>query len=963
MRLLRVALTDVRGVTSSEVRFARDGVTVVAAPNESGKTTLLDAVDVLLEYKDSSRAQRVKDLQPVDRDVPSTIEVELTCGAYHLTCTKTYNHGSGTVLTIHAPQPETVRGTEAHDRLRQLLGAEVDLALYRALRFTQGRDLEPVAFGDSDVLAARLDAVAGGAGSADDRGLLERATAEFQRWFTPTGLPGQAIRTAERELADAEEAHAVLADRVAELQRDVDELARIERELPALHRARTDELAPRLAAARDAVAGVREARATVDTRRAEQASAVATHRAAIAAAERRTQLSAEVARLRRQVADEDAELTPARQRLTELEQVLASADADLTAASRAETLARQRAEDAELEVDLLVARRERDRLAARQQRVTELLASARDAEQALAALRLDDDRLEEIRAAASSVAVARATLAAGAPNLELAAHRDLELVVDGRTVTVAAGRSVTHTVGGQLTLSVPGVADLVLRAGTSADELHRAVTAAEARLRAACHAAGVADAADAERVAEARRRHLALIEQRDRELARELEGRSEAQLATELRAAEDRLRSLAAHRSSHPRPADGRLDAARDHLAAARDGVAEATADVVAARSARDQAAAAVHEQRTQVEVADARSQACRADLGRAEQQLTDQRADRDDDALAAAVAAARVAEQAAADALADACTALDAMDPAAVERDAARRVAELDEIEQRLGRLEQQQAVLRERLRLGGEEGLGERLQDAEDRRRRAHADHRRTHARAAAARLLLEELTRAREEAYQAYRAPLRDRTTELARPLFGEDVTIELDEELRIVGRTVGGVTLGWEQLSAGAREQLAILAGLAAAQLAGDDGVPFVLDDVLGYTDPGRLQRLGAILGRTTGAQVIVLTCDADRFRSVPAAATVELGADRKDAAAPTPTPAPTPEPASPPRVVPAASPAPAASQRSEPGDARPPAPDRRGGRRGPPPATERRRRDPVPAGLAEASPLQLDLDGT
>jgi hypothetical protein len=134
---------------------------------------LLDAVDVLLTTKDSSNARAVKDLQPADRDVPSTIEVELTCGAYHLTCRKTYNRQRGTVLTIHAPTAQTLRGREAHDRLRAILEADVDLDLYDALRFTQGRELPAVGFGDSDVLAARLDAAAccsASASSSDSSG-------------------------------------------------------------------------------------------------------------------------------------------------------------------------------------------------------------------------------------------------------------------------------------------------------------------------------------------------------------------------------------------------------------------------------------------------------------------------------------------------------------------------------------------------------------------------------------------------------------------------------------------------------------------------------------------------------------------------------------------------------------------------------------------------------------------------
>jgi hypothetical protein len=953
MRLLRVALTDVRGVASSEVRFARDGVTVVEAPNESGKSTLLEAVDVLLEYKDSSKAQRVKDLQPADRDVPSTIEVELTCGPYHLTCTKTYNHRPGTVLTIHAPQQETLRGTDAHDHLRAILESDVDLALYQALRFTQGRDLEAVAFGGSDVLAARLDAAAGGAGAPDDRGLLERATAEYGRWFTPTGLPGQALRAAEQELAEAEERHAAFAARVTELQQDVDELAQLERELPALHRQRTEELAPQLAAARDAVARVREARAAVGTRQAEQASATAARAAADDAVARRRALVASVEGIRTQLAAAAADLVPARERLRELEATRETVEGDLVAALDAAERERRRADQAQLLVDLLEARRERDRLAGQQQRVTELVEQARDAELALAELRLDDARLEEIRSASEALRVAQAALAAGAPTVELLAHRDLELVVDGRTVTVPAGGMLQHTVGEQLALAVPQVADLEVRAGTSADELQQAVAAAEVRLRTACEAAGVEDADRAEVVAETRRQHLAVLARRDAELARELDGRSPEQLVRELQAAEDRLRGLEA-RCPDGTPADHALPAARDELAAGKAAAEDASAALMAARTARDRLAGTVHEQRTRVGVTEARHRSCEEELARAEQQLGEQRATCDDDALAAAAAAAAAAEQAADAALAAADAELRSMDATAVERDAAVLVAQLEELQQRIGEREQRQAALRERLRLSGEEGLGERLQDAEDRRLRAQLDHRRTTARAAAARLLLEELTRAREEAYERYRAPLRDRITEQARLLFEAEVGIELDEELRIVGRTLAGVTLPWDQLSAGAREQLAILAGLAAAQLAGEDGVPFVLDDALGYTDPARLERFGKVLGRATGAQVIVLTCVAERFRSVDAAATVRL---REGSVAAV-------EPEREPALVGVAAPVRAAEpvdQRSEPGSRPSSAPERRVGRRSAAATAERRRRQPVPAGVGEASPLQLDLD--
>ena len=51
---------------------------------------------------------------------------------------------------------------------------------------------------------------------------------------------------------------------------------------------------------------------------------------------------------------------------------------------------------------------------------------------------------------------------------------------------------------------------------------------------------------------------------------------------------------------------------------------------------------------------------------------------------------------------------------------------------------------------------------------------------------------------------------------------------------------------------------------------------MIDDALGFSDPERLARMGAVFD-TVGAdgQVIVLTCAADRYSGVSTAHTVEL----------------------------------------------------------------------------------------
>ena len=123
----------------------------------------------------------------------------------------------------------------------------------------------------------------------------------------------------------------------------------------------------------------------------------------------------------------------------------------------------------------------------------------------------------------------------------------------------------------------------------------------------------------------------------------------------------------------------------------------------------------------------------------------------------------------------------------------------------------------------------------------------------------------------------APLRDGIERLGRLVFGPTVRVEVDENLRIVNRTMDGITVTLEQLSTGAQEQMGLLVRLAAAQIvAKDGGVPLILDDALGSTDQGRLESMGAVLRiASQDTQTIILTCAPERYIHVGAQAMVRL----------------------------------------------------------------------------------------
>lgn len=196
------------------------------------------------------------------------------------------------------------------------------------------------------------------------------------------------------------------------------------------------------------------------------------------------------------------------------------------------------------------------------------------------------------------------------------------------------------------------------------------------------------------------------------------------------------------------------------------------------------------------------------------------------------------------------------------------------------VGELRQNQdrrSELRGMLDARGEEGLAQRLDAAKTDLEHLDREHKRLEARAEAARLLYETFATRRAQAHQRYVAPFRERIENLGHIVFGPSFKVELDDELRVTRRTFDGQTLDFEQLSTGTQEQLGILSRVACATIvAKDGGAPVIIDDALGWTDPRRLERMGAtiaVAGRD--CQVIILTCTPGRYASVGNATVVQL----------------------------------------------------------------------------------------
>jgi hypothetical protein len=133
----------------------------------------------------------------------------------------------------------------------------------------------------------------------------------------------------------------------------------------------------------------------------------------------------------------------------------------------------------------------------------------------------------------------------------------------------------------------------------------------------------------------------------------------------------------------------------------------------------------------------------------------------------------------------------------------------------------------------------------------------------------LLRSTLTDAANEASRTFLAPVTRRAAGyIGQLLPGCELTF--DEELGLAGVTRAGIDESCGELSKGTQEQLAILTRLAFADMLLEDGAPIslILDDPLVYSDDARLETMTDILLEASKRmQVILLTCRSKAFRHV------------------------------------------------------------------------------------------------
>lgn len=881
MRLHRLAVRDYKAITHREVLFPDSGILVVEGPNEVGKSTLLDALDLVLDFKDSSRRARIREAQPIGRDVGPHVEVELSSGPYRFVYRKQWLRHCATELDILTPRREHLVGDVAHERVRALLAQTADLHLWKALRLMQADPLVPGEFASSSALAAALDTASGTAADAGGAGetLLAAAEAAYLRFFTPrNGQPTGEYRGAIERVEAARRAVAAAQEEVAAVAHDVEQHGQLAADLSRLTQGiaeasvREQEQADELSHLRQVAEGLSEA-----LRRRDEAAAVLDR-----ARERhseRVDAAAEIVAVTQGIDAAQALRDELRGRLTPADDELAAADAEHERAAAALEATRDEFDRA----SAALARRRDEHEAHALRRRLRGVREAR-AELAVAHAGLETDTvttaaLREIEAAAQAVDLAAAAHVAGSAAIVLrAVGGDRSIVVDGQVVDVPDGQAWESPIAEPTQIAIPGLFDVELRPEAGARPRAAAVADARDALADLLVAAGCASVSQARACHDRRHEHERQRAGAQSRLRALLDGDDHETLL-------GRLERLEAARARLGAPADevpaGDPPGDTSHLEAAvgraRAAQAQARTELDAAHTRRQALRAGVEQLRLEATRAEEHVASLQRQVQDLRGRLDAARAARPDAELDGALASAGAALRAADEQLADRTARLADHDLEALRE--LHRAVEAEVVALRARRREVEEELIRVQARLdqAGGQGRSEAYDAARTQLEHAVRAHERLRRHAEAAKLLRDTLTSHSQAAKASYVRPFGDAVARLGRIVYGASFEVEVDDALRITARVLEGRRIPYEALSTGAKEQLAIITRLACATLVdADNGVPVVIDDALGYSDPDKLRRVCAAVGRLRGqAQVVLLTCTPGRYAAIPQAEVVRL----------------------------------------------------------------------------------------
>lgn len=854
MKLRAIHLENVRRFTDRiEINGIGDGVNVLCAPNEHGKSTVFDALHALFFKDRKSWDKEIRSLAPHAGGDP-TVGVEVEIGDAFYRIEKRWTRSRAGDIRVWRNGALFRQADDAEAWLAEAVKAPKDGGPAGLLWVRQG--LTTLDDGDQG-RAARRDLMSSVAGEVEAitggrrmDAALATCAAALGDYVTGTGKPREKgpLREAELRVATLEARRAELSGLVTELRQHIDRRHAARRELEDLE-------TPEGRAEREA--RLAEARKTLEAAEGHArrlAEAVAAEEAARREVNRAREALETLQRLDREVRAARADLD----RTSEVHERAGEALAQATEAAK-KAAARHAAAKAEAgsaaealrratragAAAASVARRAdlvRAITAAEGYR-SEMEASAAEARRDLA-----PQVLERIETLERDLVAARRAVEAEAASVSVAYLTGREGSVRIGARPVSAGERVTVTAA--VVLDLDGIGQMTVTPGAGTDET--AVARAAQALDSALREAGVGTIDEARASVAARQKA-------------EARGR-DAKAALDAVAPEgiDRLREALA---ALPEPVE---DAGEiPDLAAAEAAEAAARAALQTAEVALEAARAALAEAQRAASVAETAAEGARLRLDRAAAALTGvedvavelgERQTALDAAVAADAAASRSREE----------LARAAPDLAGAQAAHERAASVLRRAEDDCQRLRIELGRLDVAIDMRAGEAVEEELADVEAQLVPARAHLAALGFEVEVLKRLKAALETARSSARDRYVEPVKRELVPLLRLLWA-DAELQFDaEEVLPTSLVRNGEAEDFSVLSGGTKEQIALLVRLAFARMLARAGTPapVILDDAIVYTDDDRIERMfDALTRQAQDIQILVFSCRQKAFRDL------------------------------------------------------------------------------------------------
>jgi DNA repair exonuclease SbcCD ATPase subunit len=858
-----------RFAAGAHVEGFNQGVNVLAAGNEVGKSTLFKAIRTCLFTRHDSKTADIRDLASDGSQLPATIELTFDQNGRTYVIKKSFLRSPSATLSENGR--EIARFKQADEAVWDLLGLRpgsgrtLDDGAFGLLWVGQGASFAPPAPGAAaaSLLSSAIESEVGAlVGGERARHVLDDVTSGLRRFLTASEQHAKADGPLHAALGSAEQWRGAEADnqtKLAALETQFEELRQQRRRLRELtDPATAEQLRQDFSDARKSLADARAATQELRTYEAEETSA---KRGAEAAAQRLGQHRELIARI-------DANRRVETALAQELPQLEAREQEGRSAVARTleqnssldaafQTLSRREQQAARLDGALTRAQRRNE--VARQLKALELAAQElRDTDAQLAQIRLKPKMVDDLDELDRQIASLDAQLAAAAAQIAV------EVKPQGAgQVRIGGARAKASYSAAVVSPIKIGIADIAEITVTPAAHPRREKRQELDEQRSSLlKSAGIATVTEAHALLSKRReldanRKAVLAQLKTFKVVDDPEA-AIGKLKTNLAETEAAIAAALADAGRERLPTEQELDAEKIALEQERTSIEGRRANLEQVREQQQEALENAVESRS--------GAVSKLELIRnrvAEDVALCPDADRParDATLVLEVTRAETANRTASATLA----AMRETTPDAAEIE--RRQARCERLEQALAnrndeirQLEHDIGRLTGQIQTAGGDGVGEALAVAQEQRGLAERECARLQDHIAALKLLRDTVAACLTEGREHYYQPVRRHLRPFLNDLFpGSE--LELGEGFAITGIKRHRSEL-FERLSDGTQEQIAVLVRLAMGAMLAERGqvVPIILDDALVYCDDDRIQRMFDALSRAgKHQQIIVLTC--------------------------------------------------------------------------------------------------------